>query len=92
MDMSKTPHPDHSAQKARINRLRGQLDGVERMITDRRYCPDIVNQIRAVYSGLKALENKVIEAHMRMCGTQAFKSKDTDEAETKLQEVLDLLK
>jgi DNA-binding FrmR family transcriptional regulator len=43
-------NPDHTEDLRRLKRIRGQLEGIERMIQERRYCPDIVNQIQAASS------------------------------------------
>ncbi len=41
--------------KARVNRIAGQVAGVQRMIDEDKYCVDILNQIAAVCSALDAL-------------------------------------
>ena len=41
-------HPNHRAEISRLKRIKGQLDGIERMIEEGRYCPDILVQTRAV--------------------------------------------
>lgn len=85
-------HPDHSKGKIRINRIRGQLDGVERMIDSRRYCPDIVFQIRAATQALKSLEHEILQTHLKGCVRSAFSTKDPFEVESKVEEILNLLK
>ena len=35
-------HPCHSKEISRINRAIGQLEGIKRMISDDRYCIDIL--------------------------------------------------
>ncbi len=41
--------------KSRVNRIAGQVSGIQRMVEDGRYCVDILNQIAAVRSALDAL-------------------------------------
>lgn len=89
--VSSVMHPDHSAQTKRINRARGQLDGVQRMIDERRYCVDIVTQIRAVKSALGALEAEIIEVHLRGCVRTAFGSKDAFDVEEKIKEIMEII-
>jgi DNA-binding FrmR family transcriptional regulator len=48
-------HPSHRDQLARLNRARGQLDAVTRMIDEGRYCIDILTQLRAARSALRAV-------------------------------------
>ena len=85
-------HPDHSASKKRINRVKGQLDEVSRMIKEREYCPDIIQQIRAATSALRGLESEVLKGHLRGCVRQAFESKNGFDINDKIDEVLLLLK
>ena len=84
-------HPDHSGQKSRVNRIRGQVDGIERMIDERRYCVDIVQQIKAARSALTGLENSIMETHLRGSVQSAMTSKDAYEAEQKIQEIMKIL-
>lgn len=56
-------HSDHTASKKRLNRIKGQLDAVSKMIDDRKYCPDIIQQIRAAKSALQGLEFEILEGH-----------------------------
>lgn len=83
---------DHSAQLLRLRRIKGQVEGLERMIADRRYCTDIVMQAKAAGSALKAFEVAILETHLRGCVTNVMKSKDPFESEKKIQEILDILK
>ena len=84
-------HANHSVQLVRLKRIKGQVEGLERMITDRRYCPDIVIQARAASSALKSFEVAILETHLRGCVRNAMKSKDAFEAEKKIQEILEIL-
>lgn len=88
---AKGQHPDHGASKKRINRIRGQLDAIARMIDDREYCPDIIQQIRASSSALKSLESEILRGHLRGCVREAFDSKDSFEIHDKIDEILSLL-
>lgn len=85
------PH-DHSAELKRLSRIKGQVEGVERMIEDRRYCPEIVHQIKAIRSALKSLEACIVEGHMRHCVKQAIASKDAFVVQEKIEEIILLLK
>jgi len=84
-------HPDHASSKRRINRVKGQLDAVTRMIDERRYCPDIINQIRAATNALRGLEQEVLRGHLRGCVKTAFQSKDPFEMEEKINEIMKLM-
>ena len=49
-------HPDHSTDIKRLNRIVGQIEGIKKMIEDKRYCQDILTQTKAASSALKSLE------------------------------------
>ena len=84
-------HPDHSTHLKKLNRVIGQLQGVQRMIENRRYCPDILTQTRAAAAALKAVELKILQSHMESCVQTALKSRNAAGANEMLQEVVDLL-
>ena len=85
-------HPDHSAEIPRIKRIMGQLAGVERMILERRYCPDIIQQLRAANSAVKALELEVLKNHLRSCIKTSAQFDKNLVFEEKLTELLDMIK
>lgn len=85
------PHPDHSGHISRLKRVKGQLEGIERMIVDRRYCPDIIVQLKAASSALKAIEAEVFKTHLRGCVKQAFSADDLFKSEEKIQEIVKLV-
>lgn len=87
-----TQHPDHAAQKKRLNRVRGQIEGIDRMITERRYCMDIITQIKAAKSALASLEAEIIEAHLRACVKVAFQAKGSVQAEEKIKEIMEFIR
>ena len=52
---------------SRVKRIAGQIEGVERMLADKRYCVDILNQISAVRSALDALGIELLTRHLETC-------------------------
>ncbi len=92
---SKKPHkqhPDHSKDLVRINRIIGQLNGIHKMIEDRRYCPDILQQIKAVGAATQSLEKSILEVHLRNCVKEAMLSRKTANIEDKIDELMDLIR
>lgn len=84
-------HPDHSSHISRLSRVKGQIEGIERMIIDRRYCSDIIAQLKAASSALKAVEAEVFKTHLRGCVKQAFSGDDFFKSEEKIQEIVKLV-
>lgn len=62
----------------RINRVAGQIGGVQRMIEEERYCVDILNQIAAVRSALDQLGVQLLTGHLESCVLGADECKHHD--------------
>lgn len=85
-------YPDHASNMNRINRIMGQLEGIKRMIEEKRYCPEILTQTRAISSALRALETAILEKHLHHCVTSALEGGSRKEIDGKLNELLTLFK
>uniref|UniRef100_UPI0026F2568D metal-sensing transcriptional repressor n=1 Tax=Fusobacterium perfoetens TaxID=852 RepID=UPI0026F2568D len=59
---------------SRINRIAGQLRGIERMILNHVKCDEILNQVSSVKSALNGIAKVVLEAHLRNCVVHDIKS------------------
>lgn len=92
--MNKPCHdnPDHSAQVKRLKRIEGQVSGIRKMIIDRRYCPDILVQTKAVQSAVRAFEAEILRDHMENCVQEAFASGSDSERKAKIEEIINLFK
>jgi DNA-binding FrmR family transcriptional regulator len=53
--------------KTRVNRIAGQVAGIQRMVEEDRYCVDVLNQIAAVRSALDALGIELLTRHLESC-------------------------
>lgn len=53
--------------KARLNKVIGQLRGIDKMIDDNRYCGDIINQIGAATNALNQIGYIVLKTHLDTC-------------------------
>lgn len=84
--------PDHSAELGRLNRISGQLEGVKKMIEDRRYCPEIITQLRAIQSATRSVESNMLRRHLEGCVIDACGGKGAEEAEEKINELITLFK
>ncbi len=84
-------HPNHVAQLPRLRRVRGQVEAIEKMILEERYCADILQQIKAARSALHSLESNILRTHLESCVRQALTAPNAFDAEKKLKEVSELL-
>lgn len=62
----------------RINRIAGQVGGIQKMIDDDRYCVDILNQIAAVRSALDQLGVQMLTGHLESCVLSAEQCRQQD--------------
>lgn len=69
---------------SRINRIAGQLRGIEKMILNHIKCDEILNQIASVKSALNGVAKVVLEAHLKNCVVQEIKSGLEQEATSEL--------
>ncbi|MFA5591794.1 MAG: metal-sensitive transcriptional regulator [Micavibrio sp.] len=92
----KTDHsstqPCHEADLPRLNRITGQLNGVKKMIEEKRYCPDILTQLRAVRAAVKGLEASILERHLGHCINESLKGANETAIKEKVEELKELFK
>ncbi len=55
----------------RLARIEGQVRGVSKMVTDERYCIDVLTQIGAVQAALDKVALGLIDDHTRHCVVEA---------------------
>lgn len=84
-------YPDHAGQLTRLTRIEGQVRGIRKMVEERRYCVDIVMQIKAVKAALTKVELGVLEKHIHHCVADAVASGDPEEIDTKIEEIVRLV-
>lgn len=84
-------NPSHENSLIALRRIEGQVRGVQRMIEDRKYCIDILNQINAVKGALGRVEEKILQKHFQHCITEAIKGTSRREKQQKLDEILKLI-
>ena len=82
---------NHISQLQRLRRIEGQIRGVIKMIENKRYCMDILQQTRAISAALKAVENNIMKDHMTSCVVIALKSNKKKEQENKIKEVIEVI-
>ena len=78
-------NPNHLEIIPRLNRIAGQIEGIKKMIEDGRYCPEIISQLRAVRSAVKAVESNILHKHLQHCVAQSFAN--PQERDKKIEEL-----
>src|SRR5579875_346604 len=79
----------YSSQKdnyaKRLRRIEGQVRGIARMIDEDQYCIDVLTQISAVNSALRAVALNLLDEHLGHCVSRAV-AQGGDDAQDKLAE------
>lgn len=61
------PEEERKDLKHRLNRIEGQVRGIQKMVEEDIFCPDIVVQIAAVTSALNSVSRELILSHLDHC-------------------------
>ncbi len=82
-------------QTKNINRLiktaQGQLDGILKMIEQKRECVEISAQLLATQSILKKVNIEILKSHLNHCLKESFESSNEKEKQEKIDEMTKLL-
>lgn len=72
----------------RLRKVSGQINGIEKMINDGRYCMDILQQLAAARSALNQVALLIMESHTKSCVVSAIRENRSEEAIAELMNVL----
>jgi DNA-binding FrmR family transcriptional regulator len=53
--------------KMRLKRIRGQVEGILRMLEEDRVCSDILNQLSATVQALRGVQREVLRNYLETC-------------------------
>ncbi len=81
----------HEEQIAFLKRIEGQIRGIQHMIEEKRYCIDIITQIRSIIGALHRVENEIFKKHLGGCVVTALKGKSEAEKLKKINEVVEII-
>ena len=90
LSFENTPRSEEQQKQLqnRLSRITGQLNGIGRMLSENRYCGDILTQIAAVESALQSFGYIILQEHLESCVLEEVR-KDNIEI---MDEVIDLVK
>ena len=71
----------------RLRRIEGQVRGVQKMLEDGAYCPDILVQVSAINSALNSFSKTLLGSHIKSCVADDIRE-GKDETIDELVEVL----
>ncbi|MGH7334818.1 MAG: metal-sensitive transcriptional regulator [Candidatus Rokuibacteriota bacterium] len=76
--------------RARLRRIEGQVQGLQRMIAAEASCADILLQISAVQGALAQVQKILLGRHLESCVVDALRSGSKHDRQRKLDELLDV--
>jgi len=85
----RTPE-EQKALLARLKRVEGQIRGIEKMVENDAYCPDILIQVSAATSALNSFNKTLLACHIKSCVADDIRA-GRDETIEELCEVLQKL-
>ena len=72
----------------RLNRIMGQLNGIKKMVEENRYCGEVLVQVSAVESAVRAFGYQILEEHLATCVSEKIRAGD----ESIVSETVELIK
>jgi DNA-binding FrmR family transcriptional regulator len=73
----------------RLSLIKGQLNGLTKMVDDERYCVDIITQSTAIKEALSGVEDLMLENHLTTHVVEQMKSGKSKKA---VEEILKIYK
>ena len=71
------PHyPKHQDLVPRLRRIEGQIRGITRMVEERRYCIDVIQQLTAARKALDQVSLKIMNGHINTCVSTAIRKRE----------------
>ena len=74
----------------RLNKIEGQVRGINRMLEEDRYCIDILHQVQATKAALTKVETALLKDHASACVEEALQKGTLKEQREKIVELVGL--
>ncbi|MBR1796860.1 MAG: metal-sensing transcriptional repressor [Clostridiales bacterium] len=71
----------------RLNRIEGQIRGIQRMVDEGAYCVDILTQVNAARCSLNSFSKVLLSSHIKSC----VKDDVQNGSDEKIDELVELL-
>jgi DNA-binding FrmR family transcriptional regulator len=75
----------------RLRRIEGQVQGIQRMVEEDKYCVDILLQLTAVQGAVEQVQKLLLGQHLESCVVEAVRSGNARDRQRKMDELLDVL-
>lgn len=72
---------------SRLHRILGQINGLERLLKENKYCVDIITQSLAIEKSLQSFNRAMLENHLREHVAHQFKQGKNEKAISELLKI-----
>jgi DNA-binding FrmR family transcriptional regulator len=79
------------ANLKRLKRIEGQIRGLQKMVDEDRYCPDIMIQLSAVQEALRTVGRSLMQNHLQHCVTHAVQKGSAADVQSTYNELMELV-
>jgi len=73
--------------KARLSKAIGHLNAVYRMVDEKKYCIDVLHQLKAVQAALDKTSEVILRQHLETCVVEAVQKQDSARVIEELMQV-----
>lgn len=73
--------------KARLGKAIGHLNHVYRMVDEKKYCIDVLNQLKAVQAALDKTAEVILRQHLETCVVEAVQRQESERVIEELMQV-----
>src|SRR5439155_23591969 len=77
-----------AAALTRLRRIEGQVRGLQRMVDEERYCPEILTQMASVQEALRSGARGLMGSHLQHCVTRSHGRPEAEEVYNELLELI----
>jgi DNA-binding FrmR family transcriptional regulator len=74
----------------RLRRIEGQIQGVQRMVEEEKYCVDIMLQLSAIQGALGQVSKVLMARHIESCVLDSVKAGTQRERARKIEELIEV--
>ncbi|KRT67796.1 MAG: hypothetical protein XU08_C0001G0206 [candidate division WWE3 bacterium CSP1-7] len=78
--------------KRRLQILKGQLGGLEKMVDEDRYCMDVLTLSLAIQRAMKEMDHLIMEEHMNSCVQEGVRSGKSKEVTKELMDLFEVIR
>lgn len=83
-------HKYQSKLTTHLHRIEGQVKGIEKMLSENKYCVDIIIQTRAIQKSLESFNESLLKNHLEEHVSHQFQHGQNTKAVTELLKIYNL--